>query len=117
LEEASGVKVVRGDEGEAPGAVIIRVPEGEGAIAEPRPELGESSNYGPLPRIGPDGTRPSALYAHPPVATDGRPIISILVGGVGLSESVTAAALNLPTPVSLAFAPYGRNLERDAGRA
>ena len=42
----------------------------------------------------------------------------MLVGGLGLSESGTADAIaRLPAAVSLGFAPYGADVERDAARA
>ena len=41
-----------------------------------------------------------------------------MVGGLGIDEKGTIAAIDrLPAAVSLAFAPYGADLERDAARA
>ncbi len=79
--------------------------------------LVESSRYGPLPRIADDGRRPSQVYARPMTGSakpgPGQPArIAILISGMGLSEVATAQAIDsLPGPVTLAFGPYGRNLE------
>lgn len=87
----------------------------------------ETSRYGPLPKIAADGSRPSDVYARPASASDtpgpGQPVrIALLITNLGLSEVETTQAINsLPGPVTLAFGPYGRNLEgwvrqsRDAG--
>jgi polysaccharide deacetylase 2 family uncharacterized protein YibQ len=46
------------------------------------------------------------------------PRIAILIGGMGLEDASTETALSLlPGAVTLGFAPYGRNLEREAARA
>ncbi len=77
----------------------------------------EKSRYGPLPRIADDGRRPSQVYARPTTGSikpgPGEPArIAILISGMGLSEVATTQAIDsLPGPVSLAFGPYGRNLD------
>lgn len=76
----------------------------------------ETSRYGPLPKIAADGRRPSQLYARPSgPATPGpgnSARIALLITGMGLSEVATTQAIqSLPGPVSLAFGPYGRNLD------
>lgn len=77
----------------------------------------EISRYGPLPRIADDGRRPSQVYARPMTGSakpePGQPArIAILISGMGLSEVATNQAIDsLPGPVTLAFGPYGRNLE------
>jgi hypothetical protein len=46
------------------------------------------------------------------------PRIAIVVGGMGLSQATTSdAVLKLPDPVTLAFAPYGSEIERQVTRA
>ncbi len=124
VEGGSGVKVVRGRGAAAPGSLIIDVPEAIGLRLTPAPDrrLVERSKYGPLPRVGPDGARPSEVYARPLLLSDalgaGAPRVAVLVGGLGLSESGTADAIaRLPAAVSLGFAPYGADVERDAARA
>ncbi len=124
LETESGVRVVRQGGGGAPGALIIHVPEEFGVQLIPAPDrrLVDKGRFGPLPKIGADGSRPSDVYARPLVTSSGlkpgAPRIAIVVGGMGLSQQATqAAAAKLPGAVTLAFAPYGADLEKQAARA
>jgi hypothetical protein len=67
----------------------------------------ERSPYGPLPRIAPDGRSPARSFARPGTPANGRPIISVLVTGLGLDEAATRAAIaKLPPEITLAFSPY-----------
>lgn len=122
LETESGVTVVRPGS-EAPGAIVITVPD-DGAIRlAPAPDkrLVERTRHGFLPKVGPDGATPAQVYARPlgpaPAAKPaGR--IAILIGGLGISQSSTSEAIaRLPGAVSLAFAPYGAELEKTVQRA
>jgi polysaccharide deacetylase 2 family uncharacterized protein YibQ len=125
LESESGVTVVRPGAGaEVPGSIIITIPDAAGAIKlAPAPDsrLTERSRHGLLPKIGPDGATPAQVYARPlgpqpETKPAGR--IALLVGGLGISQSGTADAIaKLPGTVSLAFAPYGQELERTVQRA
>jgi polysaccharide deacetylase 2 family uncharacterized protein YibQ len=123
VEASSGVKVVRSGGGGATNALIIEVPQALGVRLAPAPDrrLVEKSHFGILPRIGADGARPADVYARPvvePTALKGAPRVAIMVGGLGIDEAGTIAAIDkLPTAVSLAFAPYGPDLDRDAARA
>lgn len=77
--------------------------------------------HGPLPRRAKDGSRPSTIYARPlsreQLLSD-MPKIALLIGGMGLNESLTRTAINrLPPEVSLGFAPYGENLQQQANDA
>ncbi|MFZ1079510.1 MAG: divergent polysaccharide deacetylase family protein [Methylovirgula sp.] len=116
LERKSGVKVIRAGGGTAPAVTIIEVPRALDVTLAPAPDprLVEPSRYGPLPRVGADGARPADVYARPlvtPAAKTNAPRIALLVGGLGLSSSATHSAIvNLPSVVTLAFAPYGKNL-------
>ncbi len=77
----------------------------------PDPALIKSTENGPLPVVAPDARTPLQVYARPYKAT-GRPRIAIVVGSLGLSRATTMTAIQqLPGGVSLAFAPYGRNLQ------
>lgn len=124
IDAASGVKVTRAGGAGAPNAMIIQVPEALGVQLTPAPDrrLAEKSRYGLLPRVGADGTRPAEFYARP-VMTSARlkasaPRIAILVSGAGLSPESTSSAIHtLPGSISLAFAPYGANVEREAAEA
>lgn len=66
-------------------------------------------------------TSPLARNARPFENPDGKPTVSIIVGGLGINRTRTAAAINeLPPEVTLSFAPTAENLTRwvrDARRA
>ena len=119
-ERETGVRVVRGATGEAAQGVVIRVPPPPVRLAAaPDRRLVERSRHGSLPRIGPDGARPADVYARPAPQTPARAgRIAIVVGGLGLSQAMTTDAVaKLPAPVTLAFAPYGQELERQVAKA
>ena len=101
----------------AMGAVRV-VPAGATTMATvPVAALVEKSRFGPLPKIAADGRQPSKIYAKPTphnaLPQAGEPArIAILINGLGLSELATSQAINmLPGNVTLAFSPYGRNLQ------
>jgi uncharacterized protein len=79
------------------------------------PELLEKSEHGDIPRISASGETPFEAYAHPSVTTataGGKPLIAVVVTGLGLNATSTSAAIDtLPDTVSLAFAPYGKSLK------
>jgi polysaccharide deacetylase 2 family uncharacterized protein YibQ len=85
------------------------------------PDLAEDTEYGPIPRISPAGETPFAAYSRPSVGAagaDGKPRIAIVVTGLGINLSGTLEAIaKLPDTVTLAFAPYGKSLERTVGAA
>ena len=85
------------------------------------PKLVDATRYGAIPKIGPDGVRPSARYARPrelPANKKDSPVISIVIGGLGVSASGTADAFaKLPGTVTFALAPFGTDLEKLAERA
>jgi uncharacterized protein len=125
VEAHSGVSVVRPDGAAAPTAVIIQVPDASPGKLNPAPDerLVERSRAGILPRIGADGARPAKVYARPPEALlpgGARPTarVALVVGGLGISHSATADAIaKLPAPVTLAFAPYGGDLDKHVATA
>jgi len=76
------------------------------------PTLLEAVAEGHLPRVADDGRKPSQVYARSFDASDPRPKIAIILGGLGLGEAVTQAAIDrLPAGVTLAFTPYGSSLQ------
>lgn len=85
------------------------------------PKLVEATRHGAIPKIGPDGVRPSARYARPrdlPANKKDSPLISIVIGGLGIGATGTADAFaKLPATVTFALAPYGADLEKLAERA
>lgn len=87
--------------------------------ALPDKDLVETSDKGPLPRIGADGRRPLEVYARPAAGEAAGSIrIAIVVGGLGLDPAGTKQAIGeLPGPVTLAFAPYGDHLGDETAAA
>ncbi|KAB1076149.1 divergent polysaccharide deacetylase family protein [Methylobacterium planeticum] len=119
VESASGVVVVRPSGTAAPSeAVVIRVPTSPVKLAPaPDPRLIERGRHGALPKMGEGRLRPLDVYARPEEPGAG-PRVAILLTGLGIGQSATAAAIaKLPPSVSLAFAPYGGEVERSAARA
>jgi uncharacterized protein len=83
--------------------------------------LVDTSRHGAIPKIAPDGARPSEIYARPVKPQAGRtdlPRIAIVIEDLGIGANGTAEALaKLPPAVTYAFAPYGTDLERWVARA
>ena len=122
-ETQNGVKITRVGQ-QQPGALIISVPEALGVRLTPAPDrrLAERLAEGIAPKIGADGSRPSDIYARP-LMTGARlkpnaPRIALLIGGLGLNPQTSGEVIaKMPGAVTLAFAPYGPDLERQVGRA
>ena len=109
---------------EGPGAGIVAAPVQAAAFGgvstptaaqplSPIPDAGlvEQSPQGPLPVIGKDGRKPWQVYARPFKSADTRPRIAVVFSGLGMSRSVTEAAIKyLPPEVTLAFDPYAAGL-------
>lgn len=120
VEQLSGVKVTRsGGASEQSAARIIRIEPTSGVRLTPAPDrrVVEKGRFGPLPKIGADGARPMDVYARPFVTAPNIPVeaprVALVVGGVGLNPSVSTAAIDqLPEGVTLAFAPYGADLDK-----
>jgi polysaccharide deacetylase 2 family uncharacterized protein YibQ len=124
IESQSGVKITRHGESDASTAVIIQIdkPAAVRLAAAPDKRVAEKGRYGLLPKIGADGAKPMDIYARPFVTSGkiktGAPRVALVVGGVGLNAASSAAAIEeLPEEVTLAFAPYGANLDALAARA
>lgn len=119
VETASGVTVVRAGGGGQSDAVVIRVPTATPTPlpAAPDPRLVERGRHGTMPKLGENRLRALDIYARPEDPGSG-PRIAILVTGLGIGQAATASAIvKLPSAVSLAFAPYGGEVERNAARA
>ena len=68
--------------------------------------------------VGKDGRKPWQVYARPFDLNDKRPRVALIVSGLGLSTAATEIAIQrLPGSVTLAFAPYAKNLEQWIGLA
>ena len=87
----------------------------------PEQKFEEVTAHGPIPKIAADGTRPAEAFAVQVKALPGRPDaprVALIVGGLGISTSATAAAITrLPAAVTLAFMPYGADVAHMAVRA
>jgi polysaccharide deacetylase 2 family uncharacterized protein YibQ len=85
------------------------------------PRLLETTRHGSVPKISPDGARPSDIYARPvkPQASRANaPRVAIVIEGLGMSSNTTSEALaKLPPAVTYAFSPYGTDIERWINRA
>ncbi len=109
------VTIIDGSSGKSRNVII----PGKSSSAAPNTAVDakmlEVTRHGPIPKIGPDGTRPYARYAEKrdvPASKKDWPRIALIVGGLGISASGTADALaELPAPVSFALAPYGADLQ------
>ena len=92
-------------------------------IAPPDPALLEPSKVflgGVLPKIGPGGRAAMRAYAAPfdVAAAAGRPLVALLLSGIGMSETDSEEAIHLtPGAVSLAVSPYAYRPERLLGDA
>ncbi|MCR9220068.1 MAG: divergent polysaccharide deacetylase family protein [Alphaproteobacteria bacterium] len=101
-------------DGDAPADAGAGQPTDEEALAllapHPDPGLIEESPTGPLPIIGADGRLPWRVYSRPHNVLETRPQIAVVVTDLGVAPDTAAEAMSLPGPVTLAFAPYARNL-------
>jgi hypothetical protein len=115
------ITIIDGSSGKHQDVIIPGKSSGNAQKAPVDQRLLETTRHGAIPTIAPDGARPFTLYAHPrklPAGKTDAPRIAIIVGGLGISAMGTADALaKLPAPVTLAFAPYGPDLEQLAERA
>jgi uncharacterized protein len=82
--------------------------------------IADGSRHGPIPKIGADGARASDLYAaeNKGAAATNLPRVALVIGRLGVSANLTTDALaKLPPAVTLAFPPYGTDLDRWTARA
>ncbi|MFH5925909.1 divergent polysaccharide deacetylase family protein [Roseomonas xinghualingensis] len=76
-------------------------------IPPPDPALLEPSRHGLLPRIGEGGRSSIRAYGRPFDRSETRPKVSLVVGNLGLSLSLSEEAIRrLPPATGLAFSPY-----------
>jgi len=113
------VTIIDGSSGARQQVTIPGTPSGSKPLLDPK--LIEATRHGAIPKIGPDGARPSVRYAQPrdlPASKKDSPLIAIVIGGLGVSASGTADAFaKLPAAVTFALTPYGVDLEKLAERA
>lgn len=121
VEASSGVNVIRQNGGSTPAGMVIKVPDsaggGDRAPVSTDIRVAERGANGVLPRVSDSGLLPRLVYARP-FLTSGKPMIGIVLTGVGIgARGTTDAITKLPGEVTLAFAPYGRDLENQVARA
>src|SRR6185437_927236 len=82
------------------------------------PDLAEDTKDGPLPRMSATGETPFHAYSRPAPPANGKAMLAIVVTGLGLNEAGTLDAVDkLPPDISLAFAPYGKTLDKTVAAA
>ncbi len=108
-------ETIAADELELQQQVAITQPSQKRLAAAPIRSVSEKGPFGTLPRIARNGKKPWLVYARPvsqgTLASD-TPKIAVVLGGLGLNAKLTRQAVEeLPGEVTLAFAPYGKNLQ------
>lgn len=87
----------------------------------PQTMITETTNWGPLPKISGNGDKASGIYARTTsksVLHSDSPKIALLLGGMGLNKKLTQKAIKeLPSDITLAFAPYGNDLQEQVDKA
>ncbi|HEY1542258.1 MAG TPA: divergent polysaccharide deacetylase family protein [Xanthobacteraceae bacterium] len=112
------ITIINGSSGSREEVLVPNRGGEHGALADPK--LLETTRHGQVPRVSLDGGRPLVAYARAvpsAAATTNMPRIAIVISGLGIGTKTTEDALTLPGPVTLAFAPYGNDVARVAGRA
>jgi hypothetical protein len=118
---APGTKTVTIIDGSTGKRQEVPIPSTRDVRAPLEQRLLENSRHGALPRIAPDGARPAEIYARAVKPLPNRksgPRIAIVLGGLGISASLTRQAIEkMPGAVTFAFAPYGATVEADTTTA
>ena len=123
---APGTKTVTIIDGKTGAREEVVIPDGGNggnsmSAAPPGQNLIEMTPRGPIPKIAADGTRPSEAFARPVKPLPGKPDaprVALIISGLGVSASGTAEAITkMPEAVTLAFMPYGSDVERLVARA
>lgn len=118
--DGGGPSIIRVDPPAEPagdgGVLVIRDPSALGQDLRtahlPDRALIEDGDTGPLPIRAADGRRPFDVYARPWSGARGARV-AIVIGGLGVSQTGTQAAIAaLPPEVTLAFASGGNSLDR-----
>ena len=81
-------------------------------VSAPVSGMTERVNGMTLPRMAPDGRAPADAYARPFLNPGNKPVVALVVGGLGINWTHTKSAINeLPPEVTLSFAPDATNLQ------
>ncbi|MBM3529911.1 MAG: divergent polysaccharide deacetylase family protein [Alphaproteobacteria bacterium] len=109
---AKTVTIIDGSTGKRQEVPIAGVRDARAPVDE---RLLETTRHGAIPKVGPNGARPAEVYARPQSPVPNRrnnPQIAIVVTGLGVSATATDQAIaRLPGPITLAFTPYGGQVE------
>jgi len=71
-----------------------------------------------LPRVAADGRAPADVYARPFANPGNKPVVALVVGGLGINATHTRSAIDeLPPEVTLSFAPDATGLQTWINRA
>ncbi len=76
------------------------------------PQIQEKTSDGVLPTIAQDGTKPWRFYAKPFERDGKKPMIAIIITGLGHNKTVTDHAMALNENITLSFSPYARGIEQ-----
>jgi len=111
-----------GADGQLRVAVVEAPNAGRPAVTPlPRAPLAGLTERGPnglLPIIAENGRTPAQGYARPFTRQPERPMISIVIGGLGFNARATQQAIEeLPPEVTLSFVPYATDLQTWIDRA
>jgi uncharacterized protein len=80
--------------------------------------LFERGPNGPIPIVAANGRTPAQAYARPFTPQAERPMVAIVIGGLGFNARTTTQAIDeLPPEVTLSFVPYADNLQAWIDRA
>lgn len=102
-EGALVITIADGGEAEGQAGPQIRAP------APPDPALITTTADGERPARGADGRTPFEAYRRQRMA-EGEAGVAVVLGGLGLDAAATRRAIALPADISLAFAPYAKDL-------
>jgi polysaccharide deacetylase 2 family uncharacterized protein YibQ len=87
----------------------------------PRAPIAGLTEVGPngvLPIVASNGRTPAQAYARPFTAQQARPLLAVVVGGLGFNARATTQAIDeLPPEITLSFVPYADNLQAWIDRA
>lgn len=101
-------------------AAIIQ-PSRTRLAAAPIRAVSEKGPFGTLPKVARNGKKPWLVYARPvrnATLSSDSPKVAIVLGGMGLNKRLTDQAIkDLPGEITLAFAPYGKRLQKQVNAA
>lgn len=110
-----------GADGELRVAIVESTPTRASTPPLPRAPLTgmtEQGPNGPLPIVAANGRTPAQAYARPFNSAGDRPVIAVVIGGLGFNAAATTQAIDeLPAEVTLSFVPYASNLQNWIDRA